>query len=373
MRRELLPEDVDFAVKGGSVYGCGGGGFADHGRELGNIATSIGRPELVSVDELDPEALVATMAAIGAPGGLTSWEMRGVDYLRAVELLQQASERPIVGLIIGQNGMSSTLNAWLPGAVLGLAVVDAVGDLRAHPTGDMGSLGLANSPEPVIQTGAGGNRAMNAYVEVVVRGPTARVSPALRTAANEAGGFIASCRNPIPVGMVAERAVLGGISQALEVGRAIVEAEPRGGNAVIEAICAATGGGIIASGTVTANTLAYTKEAFDCGRIDIAAPGGTIAAYVLNEYMALERDGQRIATYPDIITTLSTDGVPVSAGRLVPGMPVHILHVSKERIPLSASVLDPSVYPPVERALGIPIAPYALGPQWAAPGAGRVS
>ena len=218
MRRELLPEDVDFAVKGGSVYGCGGGGFADHGRTLGNIATSIGRPELVSVDELDPEALVATMAAIGAPGGLTQWEMRGVDYLRAVELLQEASDRPIVGLIIGQNGMSSTLNAWLPGAAMGLAVVDAVGDLRAHPTGDMGSLGLANSPEPMIQTAAGGNRERGAYMEVVVRGATARVSPALRTAANEAGGFIASCRNPIPVRMVAERAVLGGISQALARG-----------------------------------------------------------------------------------------------------------------------------------------------------------
>ena len=79
MRRELMPEDVEFAVKGGSVYGCGGGGFADHGRTLGNLATSIGRPELVSVDELDPEALVATMAAIGAPGGLTQGEMRGVD------------------------------------------------------------------------------------------------------------------------------------------------------------------------------------------------------------------------------------------------------------------------------------------------------
>jgi uncharacterized protein len=365
MRRELLPEDVDFAVKGGSVYGCGGGGFAEHGRALGNIATSIGRPELVSVDELDPDSLVATMAAIGAPGGLTQWEMRGVDYLRAVELLQEASDQPIVGLIIGQNGMSSTLNAWLPGAVLGLAVVDAVGDLRAHPTGDMGSLGLANSPEPVIQTAAGGNRDMGAYLEIVVRGPTARVSPVLRTAANEAGGFIASCRNPIPVRLVAERAVLGGISQALNVGRAIVNAEPRGGDAVIEAICSATGGAIIASGTVTRSGLSYTKEAFDCGRIEIAAPGGRIVAHVLNEYMALERDAERIATYPDVITTLTPAGVPVSAGRLSEGMPVRILHVPKERIPLSASVLDPSVYPAVERALGIDIANYALN------GAGR--
>jgi DUF917 family protein len=275
--------------------------------------------------------------------------------------LQQAADEPIVGLIIGQNGMSSTLNAWLPSAVLGLAVVDAVGDLRAHPTGDMGSLGLASSPEPMIQTAAGGNRDQGAYLEIVVRGPTARVSPALRTAANEAGGFIASCRNPISVRRVAERAVLGGISQALAVGRAIVEAEPRGGDAVVAAICAATGGDIIASGVVKRTTLAYTKEAFDCGRIEIGASGGTIVAHVLNEYMALERDGERIATYPDVITTLTPAGVPVSAGRLAEGMPVHVLHVPKERIPLSASVLDPSVYPPVERALGISIAPYALG------------
>ena len=360
MRRELMPEDVEFAVKGGSVYGCGGGGFADHGRTLGNLATSIGRPELVSVDELDPQALVATMAAIGAPGGLTQWEMRGVDYLRAVELLQEASEQPIVGLMIGQNGMSSTLNAWLPGAVLGLAVVDAVGDLRAHPTGDMGSLGLANSPEPMIQTAAGGNRDRGAYLEVVIRGPTARVSPSLRTAANDAGGFIASCRNAIPARMVAERAVLGGISQAIAVGRAIVSAEPHGGEAVLAAICEATGGRIIAGGTVTRTGVAYTKEAFDCGRIDIAAPGGTIVAHVLNEYMALERDGERIASYPDVITTLSPAGVPLSAGRLTEGTPVRILHVPKENIPLSASVLDPSVYPPVERALGIELARYAL-------------
>ncbi|HTV94994.1 MAG TPA: DUF917 family protein [Steroidobacteraceae bacterium] len=361
MRRELLPEDVEYAVKGGSVYGCGGGGFADHGRTLGTIATSIGRPQLVSVDELDPDSLVATMAAIGAPGGLTQWEMRGVDYLRAVQLLQEASDRPIVGLIIGQNGMSSTLNAWLPGAVLGLAVVDAVGDLRAHPTGDMGSLGLAMSPEPMIQTAAGGNRDRGAYLEIVVRGPTARVSPALRTAANEAGGFIASCRNPIPARLVAERAVLGGISQAIEVGRAIVRAEARGGDAVIAAICAATGGDILASGKVVSTDLAYTQEAFDCGRIEIAAPDGRIVAHVLNEYMALERDSQRVATYPDVITTLTPAGEPVSAGRLAPGMPVHILHVPKDRIALSASVRDPSVYPPVERALGISIAAYALG------------
>jgi hypothetical protein len=104
----------------------------------------------------------------------------------------------------------------------------------------------------------------------------------------------------------------------------------------------------------------YTQEAFDCGTLEIAAPGGNVVAHVLNEYMALERDGERLGTYPDVITTLSPAGVPLSAGRLVEGMPVRILHVPKDRIALSASVFDPSVYAVVERALGIDIARYAL-------------
>ena len=123
--------------------------------------------------------------------------MRGEDYVKAVSLLQEAIGQPIYGLIIGQNGMSSTLNGWLPSAVLGTKVIDAVGDLRAHPTGDMGSLGMAGSPEATIQTAAGGNRAKNLYTELVVRGATANVSPILRRAADQAGGFIASARNPV--------------------------------------------------------------------------------------------------------------------------------------------------------------------------------
>ncbi|CAJ8798380.1 OsrF protein [Burkholderia pseudomallei] len=221
MGRILSSKDVEAAVKGGSVFACGGGGWADHGRELGMLAVTIGRPELVAIDELPDDAWIATAAAIGAPGGLTDWQMLGADYVKAAQLVQEALGAPLAGLIIGQNGMSSTLNAWLPSALLGAKVVDAVADLRAHPTGDMGSLGLASSSEPMIQAAAGGNRAKHAYMEVVVRGATAKVSPVLRKAADMAGGFIASCRNPIRASYVRRHAALGGISRALALGEAI--------------------------------------------------------------------------------------------------------------------------------------------------------
>jgi DUF917 family protein len=359
--RILTEKDVEPAVKGGSVYAAGGGGWADHGRMLGYAATSIGRPELVDIEELRPKDWVATAAAIGAPASTTNWEMQGRDYVKAVELLQEALGEPLAGLMIGQNGKSSTLNAWLPGAILGTKVVDAVGDIRAHPTGDMGSIGMASSPEQSIQTAVGGNRAENRYIELVTRGATAKISPILRTASDMSGGFIASCRNPVRAKYVRRNAALGGISLALELGEAIIAAEAKGGSAVIDAIVKTTGGTILARGTVTQKDLVYKKEAFDVGRFVLNEGDQAITIHTMNEYMAVDDAGEnRLATFPDVITTLDASGTPLSAGQLRVGMYVFILHVSKKLIPLSTSVIEPAVFPPVEQALGIELTRYAL-------------
>ena len=361
MGRILVEKDIEAAVKGGSVYAAGGGGWADHGRMLGRAAVNAGRPELVSIDELDDDDWIATAAAIGAPASTTPWEMLGVDYVKAVQLLQEELGAPLRGLIIGQNGKSSTLNAWLPSAILGTKVVDAVGDIRAHPTGDMGSIGMAGSPEPMIQTAVGGNRAENRYIELVVRGATARVSPVLRAAADQSGGFIASCRNPLRASYVREHAALGGISLALALGEAIIAAEAKGGRAVIDAICKTTAGEIIAEGEVTKKAVVYTPEAFDIGTITVGRGDAARVLHVMNEYMAVDGpDGARLATFPSVITTLSPEGLPLSVGEVREGMKVLVLHVPKEIIPLSSSVRDASVYPVCEAAMGIEIARYAL-------------
>jgi len=262
---------------------------------------------------------------------------------------------------VGQNGKSSTLNGWLPSAILGTKVLDAVGDMRAHPTGDMGSIGMAGSPEQMIQTAVGGNREENRYIELVVRGATAKVSPILRTAADQSGGFIASCRNPLRASYVRRNAALGGISLALTLGEAILAAEGKGGSAVIDAIVKTTGGAILAEGTITGKAVAYTNEAFDIGTVTLGTGDKATVLHVMNEYMAVgSGEGRRLATFPDVITTLSPEGEPLSVGQLEVGMRVFVLHVPKTVIPLASSVLDPSVYPSVEKAMGIELARYAL-------------
>lgn len=361
MGRILTEKDVEAAVKGGSVYAAGGGGWADHGRMLGYAAVSIGKPELVSIEELDDNDWVATAAAIGAPASTTPWEMQGVDYVKAVSLLQDALGEKLSGLMVGQNGKSSTLNGWLPSAILGTKVVDAVGDVRAHPTGDMGSIGMAASPLQMIQTAVGGNRSEDRYIELVVKGATAKVSPVLRTAADQSGGFIASCRNPLRASYVRQHAALGGISLALALGEAIIEAEKRGGSAVIDAIVKATGGTILTKGTVHKKAVVYTKEAFDIGTMSLGEGATASTLHVMNEYMAVDdAGGTRVATFPDVITTLDASGQPLSVGQVREGMYIFVLHVPKTIIPLSSSVLDATVYPFVEDRMGIDLTSYAL-------------
>lgn len=362
MGRILTLKDVEAAIRGGSVFACGGGGWADHGRMLGTAACSAGQPELVSMDEVPDDAWIATAAAIGAPAGLTEWEMLGVDYVKAVQLVQEALGAPIHGLIIGQNGKSSTLNAWLPGAILGTKVIDAVGDIRAHPTGDMGAIGLGASPDPMIQSAVGGNRKQGRYIELVVKGANSRVSPVLRKASDESGGFIASCRNPVPASYVKANAALGGISKALALGEAILKAESKGGAKVIKTIVDKLDGEILGTGEVVEFAVKYTNEAFDIGTITLKDGRKRYVLHVMNEYMAVtDKDGARLATYPDVITTLNQDGVPMSVGEVKKGMTLSILRVAKQKLPLSSSVTDPTVYPIVEKALGLNLTDYALG------------
>lgn len=354
--RELDRSAVDAAVAGGSVLAAGGGGWVDHGYLVGRTAVSYGAPTLATLDEIADDAALVTVSAIGAPAA-RDWEMRPGDYVRALQLLIEALDEPIVGTITAQNGSSTTCNGWVQSAVLGTLVIDAAGDGRAHPTGKMGSMGLAADPDyRTVQAAAGGNRAQDRYLEVVTRGSVRHSAEVLRTAAVASGGFIAAARNPLPASYVREHGAVGAISFALGLGEAMVDAEPAGPEAVMEAITASLGGRIVGHGSVRAKQL-RTEGGFDIGALE----AGELELGFVNEYMTIEAAGERLATFPDVITTLSTrDGRPVSIADIRDGDEVAVLAVDKSRVPLGDGVKEPSVYPEVEEMLGKPLAEHAL-------------
>ena len=338
------------------MLACGGGGWVDHGYLVGRTAVSFGTPRLASIDEVDPDALVVTVTAIGAPGA-AAWEMQPRDYVRALQLLAAELDQPVVATMTAQNGSSTTCNGWLQSAVLGTLVLDAAGDGRAHPTGKMGSIGLTSlSGYVAVQSVAGGNRAQGRYLEAVVRGPVSLCANVLRTASDQSGGFIASARNPVSARYVRDHAALGAISLALELGEAMIAAEQAGPDAVIDAIVGRLGGRILARGPVRDKAMRY-ENAFDIGSLSV----GDVELGFVNEYLTAESGGERIATFPDVLTTLSlSNGRPAAIKDLVDGAEVAVLHADKSQIPVGDGVRDPSVYPEVEAMLGKPLAAQAL-------------
>ena len=354
--RELDLSAVHAAVAGGSVLAAGGGGWVDHGMLVGTTAVQYGSPRLVTLEELEPDAMIATVSAIGAPAAV-GWEMRPGDYVRALELLMEVVDEPIVGTVTAQNGSSTTCNGWVASAVLGTVVVDAAGDGRAHPTGKMGSFGLAADDDyETVQAVAGGNRAENRYLEVVTRGTVRRTANVLRTASDMSGGFISCARNPLPASFVAEHAAVGAISFALSLGESILAAEPDGPEATIQATADHLGGRILGRGPVRTKTL-RTENAFDIGTVAV----GELELGFVNEYLTAESGGERLATFPDVLATLSPQtGRIISIANLREGDEVCVLHVPKANVPLGDGVREPSVYPEVEAMLGKPLAEYAL-------------
>jgi uncharacterized protein len=360
MSRELTGEDARDAVWGGSVLACGGGGWVSHGELMGDLATKLGTPVLCSVDELRDEALVATVTAIGAPAA-ADWEIQPRDYVTALELVMERAPGRIEAVLTAQNGSSTTLNGWIQSALLGVKVLDAAGDVRAHPTGKLGAMGLTERPGyRTVQAVAGGNRRLHGELRVVTEGEVVTTSNVLRDVSVRAGGFIAAARHPVEAAWVKRHAAIGAISYALSLGSAMREAAASGAQAIIDAVCSTSNGEILASGPVRMLLPTRTWGGFDHGVFEV----GGMQLRFLNEYMTVDRNGERLASYPDVITTLSlATGRPASIAEMEEGSEMAVLHIDRRHIPLSSSTSDRTALAEVEKIMGLQLIEPVLAEQ----------
>ncbi len=355
----LTVEHVEAAVLGGAVLGGGGGGWIADGLERGRLGVALGTPELVSIDELAPNAIVVTAATVGAPSPRERF-IRPVDFVRAAQLLVERAGVTLGGFIANENGASATINGWLQAAALGVPVVDAPCNGRAHPTGLMGAMGLHRVPGYTShQVAAGGNPATGRYLENYTVGAIARAAALIRMASVEAGGMVAVARDPVPLSYVTDNAAPGAIRQAIAVGDAMLAARSRGGAAAMQAAADALGGKILDTGAVESVRL-EVSGGYDMGTVWVAGRRGRHEITFWNEYMTLDSDGQRTVTFPDLIATLNPeDGTPLASAEIEKGMRVAILSVPRARLILGAGVRDPQLFKDIERTVGKEVLRYA--------------
>jgi DUF917 family protein len=225
----------------------------------------------------------------------------------------------------------------------------------------MGGMGLANRPDvQVIQAGVGGAAESGTHLEIVVRGTVATTSDLLHQASTAAGGALMACRGPFSVAFCRQAAASGAVSACIRLGEAMRAAAGEGPEATIAAIVETLGGRELGRGPVTRHDITLQHN-WEVGDLAVDVGGAEVEIAVCNEYMAAERGGERIATFPDLIVTLSPrDGMPTAVTRLQPGEETVVVVVPRDRIALGAGVYDASVYPEVEDLIGKSLAPYAL-------------
>lgn len=359
-RLRLTAAHVEAAVLGGAVLGGGGGGWIPDGMTRGHLAVALGSPELVSIDDLPDDAVVITVSAVGAPSPAERF-VRPIDFIRAAQLLVDRAGVRLGGIMANENGAGATINGWLQAAALGVPVVDAPCNGRAHPTGLMGAMGLHRVAGYVShQVGVGGNQAAGRYLEVYSVGAVEQAAFLMRTASIQAGGMVAVARDPVPVHYVREHAAPGAITQAIQVGEEMLAARAHKVAEAVRAAAETLRGEVLDTGAVESVRLEVVGG-YDVGTVWVRGKRGRHELTFWNEYMTLDSDGERRATFPDLIATLKAeDGTPIASAEIAQGMRTAILLVPRGRLILGAGMRDPDLFRDIERAVGKEIITHAF-------------
>ena len=353
MARPLTVDDIEPALIGGLFLSAGGSGKAAvaRGRALGRMALNYGVVSFAALDELDPTAPIITATAVGAPG-FAEWPVIPRDSIDAARRLVALIKEQPAGVICGH---VPGFNAWLVAAALGLPYVDAASNGRGHPTVKMGGMGLASRPEiSIIQVACSAGKASRPFA-VIAEGDIVRTSNIMRQAAVTNGGLIYAARGPLSAGFTFENGAPGAITFQLELGRAM--------------LCASGPDRVRATVGISWRQAAGARQGdrehvrygggFDLGKMIVRGVGGEAVLGVYNEFMTADVDGERVATFPDMIGTLDPyTGEPIAISELPVGSEAAVVIAHRSKFPVGKGALDPAVFPEVETALGLDLRSY---------------
>lgn len=348
-------QKAEHAVLGGAFLGGGGGGSLKEGKAFAEDALAHGFSRLLEITDLPPHATAVTVSLVGAPAAPHQC-VKPEHFLRAVDLLRSKCQIQVDALMTSENGGFATVNGWYQSAVLGIPVIDAPCNGRAHPLGLMGSLGLHRQADyRACATAVGGGPQSRPLVEAVFCGSVGDVAAQVRQAAVKAGGMVAVARHPVPTSYVREHAAVGAISQAIRAGgilAARAESERK-----LQDLAAHMKAELVTTGKVT-EVERCTRGGFDVGRVLVNASCGTLELVFWNEYMTLERNGERLATFPDLIATVDLcEAMPLTTALIARRQEVAIVAVPWRELILGAGMMDASLYREVEKAIGKRILP----------------
>lgn len=351
---KLNEQLLQYAIIGGSILGGGGGGPRDSGLAAGRVAVEYGALELVDIMDIPDDTVIITASAVGAPAAPDKYVFPK-DYVKTVRLFEENTGVKVGGIITNENGGTATVNGWIQASILGIPLIDAPCNGRAHPTGTMGSMGLNNVEEYVsYQAAVGGNPELGNYLECFFKGTIANTSKMVRQASIAAGGLVAVARNPVSAAYVKKNGALHGISHAIDTGRAFHKGLVKSPKDAVLSATEFLKGEIITEGRIEELNL-NTTGGFDVGTVRV----GDYELTFWNEYMTLEKKGERLATFPDLIMTFDKiTGMPATSAEIRQGQEITVIAVDRENLRLGSGMRDRKLMEEIEPIIAKDIIRY---------------
>lgn len=355
---KITMNEISKLSLGSQILGCGGGGDFNEGLSTAIEAIGKGEVELITMEELKArgeDGIVVTISGVGSPASEEAYYSTDV-YPVIVDSLREKVEQKIIGFIACEIGASSTFEPFIPAALLGVPVIDAPCDGRAHPLGVMGALGLEKTGEAVWQAAAGGKKENHKYLELVVSGSVESASNLVRNAASEAGGAVAVARNPVTSAWLDDAGAKGAYKQAMELGELWGHDGTPSEKAekLADALC----GKVLCSGKVSDFEL-KTDNALDRGSFNINNSGEICTLHFFNEYMTLDINGNRRHTFPDVIITIDADkGTILTTADIRDDLNIIVIASSYKNVTIGKGLRYRASYEKIQNIIGVNMTDY---------------
>jgi uncharacterized protein len=358
--RRIDEAELEDIALGAGILGTGGGGDPYVGKLLAReTMREFGAVELVGFDELDDDDLVLPVAMMGAPTVMVEKLPAGDEVLNAFRTLERRLGRPAAATIPIEIG---GINSMIPISLAAQARVPVVdGDFmgRAFPELQMclpGIFGRSASPMAIAD-----DKGNTSTIEAIDNLWTERMARSLTI---DMGCAALIALYPATVREMRECTITGSMTMARDLGALVRETRAAHADP-IDAIAQRLRGYRIFEGKVV-DVHRRTEGGFARAEVSIEGigddAGSTLWLYSQNEHLIAQRDGELIASVPDLIVVLESDtGQPIMTEDMRYGYRTSVLAVpcdERWRTPAGLAVVGPRYfgygfdYLPIEQRVG---------------------
>ena len=327
--RLLERQEIEDIARGSAVLGTGGGGDPYLGKLAAIHAMQrFGPLQLVDIDELPDDTLVAFPFAIGSPVPFLERITMTKELVTAYHAMCRYMGKTIGAVMSAEIGGMNSVLPFAVGRELGLPVIDGDCMGRAYPEIQLVTLTLyGHSASPLAVADEHGN------VTVVDTVDNTWAEKIARPVAVEMGAISGGFGYPVTVKDLKEAAILGTVTFAEEIGKAIRVAQQSHADPV-DAVLETTGGFRLFVGRII-DVARKTQKGWALGETRIsgvdAYDGREMTVRFQNEHLVAIENDEIVTSVPDLIAILDTErGEPITTENLRYGFRVTVIGIPSD-------------------------------------------